>query len=158
MSRHTNWPPNLSTNMVIDLCTLNIQSCMIPFCVRSNTLIKMVYHLSLYDKCTIGWSKFWKSAQIMPIRLNVAYFWPTWRKELEFWTSPSNWVCPAHMKICFLCSKGQKFNVLDFDKNWFATQFLCVNSIFEVFMMKSFQKNEKNWILSFLHLCSTVFY
>ena len=54
------------------------------------------------------------------------------------------------MKICFLCSKGQKFNVLDFDENWFATQFLSVNSIFEVFMMKSFQKNEK---IEFCHFC-----
>ena len=55
MSRYTNWPPKLSTNMVIDYCTLNIQSCFIHFCVRSATLIKMVYHLLLYDKCTISY-------------------------------------------------------------------------------------------------------
>jgi len=52
MSRCTNWPPKLSTNMVINHCTLNIQTCMIPFCVRSNTLIKMVYHLLFCDKFT----------------------------------------------------------------------------------------------------------
>ena len=38
--------------MVIAQCTLNLQSCMIPFCVRSNTLIKMVYHSFCHDKCT----------------------------------------------------------------------------------------------------------
>ena len=43
--------------MVIDLCTLNVQSCMIPFCVRSNTLIKMVYHLLLYDKCIMNYDQ-----------------------------------------------------------------------------------------------------
>ena len=51
MSRCTNWPPKLSTNMVIDYCTLNIQPCMIHLCVRSNTLIKMKYHSCLFDKC-----------------------------------------------------------------------------------------------------------
>ena len=28
---------------------------MIPFCVRSNTLIKMLYHALLYDKCTMNY-------------------------------------------------------------------------------------------------------
>ena len=41
--------------MVIDYCTLNIQSCMIHFCVRSNTLIKMIYHSFLHNKCTINY-------------------------------------------------------------------------------------------------------
>ena len=55
MSRWTNWPPKLGTNMVVDHCTLNIQTCMIHFYVRSNTLIKMVYHALLYNKCTINY-------------------------------------------------------------------------------------------------------
>ena len=41
--------------MVIDHCTLHIQSCMILFCVRSNTLIKMLYHSLPYDKCTMNY-------------------------------------------------------------------------------------------------------
>ena len=53
MSKCTNWPPKLSANMVIDHCTLNIQTCMIPFCVRSNVLVKMMYHKSLFLKCTM---------------------------------------------------------------------------------------------------------
>ena len=40
MSRYTNWPPKFSTFMVIDHCTLNIQPCMIHFCVRTNILVK----------------------------------------------------------------------------------------------------------------------
>ena len=52
MSRCTNWTPKWSTNMVIDYCTLNIQSCMIHFCVRSNVLIKMIYHTRMFIKCT----------------------------------------------------------------------------------------------------------
>ena len=55
MSRCTNWPPKLSTNMVIDHCILNIHSCMIHFCVRSNMLIKMVYHSFCHNKCTINY-------------------------------------------------------------------------------------------------------
>ena len=110
-----------------------------------------VQNMSFRGNSILGWSKFWKSAQIMPIRLNVAYFWPTWREELEFWTSPSNWVCPAHMKICCLCSKGQKFNVLDFDKNLFGNQFLCVNSIFEVFIGYMFPEKWKK--IEFCHFC-----
>ena len=43
MSRCTNWPPKLSTNMVIDHFTLNIQPCMIHFCVRSKILVKMIH-------------------------------------------------------------------------------------------------------------------
>ena len=38
--------------MVIDHCTINIQTCMIPFCVRSNILIKMMYHTCLFVNCT----------------------------------------------------------------------------------------------------------
>ena len=53
MSRCTNWPPNLSTKMVTDHCTLNIQPCTIHFCVRSNILVKMMYHTCLYAKCTM---------------------------------------------------------------------------------------------------------
>ena len=53
MSRCTNWPPKLSTNMVIDHCTLKIQQCMIHFCVRSNTLIKMMYNTWLFVNCTM---------------------------------------------------------------------------------------------------------
>ena len=64
MSRCTNWPPKLSTIMVIVQCTLNLQSCIIPFCVRSNTLIKMVYHSFWHDKCTMNYdhicSLMWK--------------------------------------------------------------------------------------------------
>ena len=42
--------------MVVDHCTLNIQTCMIHFYVRSNTLIKMVvYHSFCHDKCTINY-------------------------------------------------------------------------------------------------------
>ena len=52
MSRCTNWPPKWSTNMVIDYCRLNIQSCMIYFCVRSNVLIKMICHTCMLIKCT----------------------------------------------------------------------------------------------------------
>ena len=52
MSRCTNWPPKLSTNMAIDYCTLNIQPCMIHFCVRSNTLIKMMCHTGQSVECT----------------------------------------------------------------------------------------------------------
>ena len=55
MSKCTNWPPKLTTYMVIDYCTLIIQSCIIHLCVRSNTLIKMVYCLLLYHKCTISY-------------------------------------------------------------------------------------------------------
>ena len=55
MSRCTNWPPKLSTNMVIDYCTLNIQPCMIHFCVRCNTLITMIYHSLFYHKCTMSY-------------------------------------------------------------------------------------------------------
>ena len=40
--------------MVIDLCTLDIQPCAMHFCVRSNTLIKMVYNTFLCDKCTLN--------------------------------------------------------------------------------------------------------
>ena len=69
MSGCTNWPPKWSTNMVIDYCTTNIQSCMIHFCVRSNTLIKMMYHSLLYNKramiyiniCTLILEVFWLS-------------------------------------------------------------------------------------------------
>ena len=39
--------------MVIDYCTLNIQSCMIHFCVRSNILIKMMYHKYIFVKFTM---------------------------------------------------------------------------------------------------------
>ena len=41
--------------MVIDCCTMNLQSCMIPFCVRSNTLIKMVYQSFRHDKRTMNY-------------------------------------------------------------------------------------------------------
>ena len=53
MSSCTKWPPKRSTNMGIDYCTINIQTCMIPFCVRSTTLVKVVYHSFVYDKCTM---------------------------------------------------------------------------------------------------------
>ena len=53
--QRTNWPPKLSTFMVIDYCTINIQSCMIHFCVCSNTLIKMICHSFLHNKCTINY-------------------------------------------------------------------------------------------------------
>ena len=49
---------------------------MIPFCVRSNTLIKMVYHLLLYDKCTINYDHictqifFWWTA-VLPDFINI---------------------------------------------------------------------------------------
>ena len=56
--------------MVIDYCTLNLQSCMIHFCVRSNTLIKLMYHSFLYDKCTINYG------HICP------QFWFCWIAEL----------------------------------------------------------------------------
>ena len=50
MSNCTNWPPKLSTNMVIDHFTLNIQPCMIHFCVRSKILVKMMYQSYIYMK------------------------------------------------------------------------------------------------------------
>ena len=55
MSKCTNWPPKLSTIMVIAQSTLNLQSCMVPFYVRSNMLIKMVYHSFCHNKCTINY-------------------------------------------------------------------------------------------------------
>ena len=54
MSRCTNWPPELNTNMVIDSCMLNIHKCMIPLCVRTNVLVKMIYHTFVYVEHT--WS------------------------------------------------------------------------------------------------------
>ena len=41
--------------MVIDYGILNIQSCMRHFCVHSKTLVKMMYHSFLYDKCTMNY-------------------------------------------------------------------------------------------------------
>ena len=106
--------------------------------------------------CRIGWSKFCKSAQIMPPRLYVAYFWQTWRKELEFWALPSNWVCPTHMKICCLCSKGQKFNVMDFDKNLSVPLFWCGIYIFEAIYDNIYPRNWKKLrfvIFAFSYYC-----
>ena len=53
MSRCTNWPPKLSTFMVIDHCTLNIQPCMIHFCVRTTILVNMMYHTVLHVELTL---------------------------------------------------------------------------------------------------------
>ena len=65
MSRCTNWPSKLSTNMVIDHFIVNIQTCMIHFCVRSKILIKMMYHTCLYAKSNIFYDHictlFWRS-------------------------------------------------------------------------------------------------
>ena len=41
--------------MVIDYCTPNLQPCIIHFCVRSNTLIKMMYHTFLDIECTMSY-------------------------------------------------------------------------------------------------------
>ena len=105
--------------------------------------VRTIHSFFVLVRWTLGWSKFWKSAQIMPIRLNVAYFWPTWRKELEFWTPPPNWVCPAHVKIWCLCSKGQKFNVMDFAKNSPVPLFWCEISIFKTICNNIYQQNWK---------------
>ena len=71
MSRCTNWPPKMSTNMVIDHCTINIQTCMIPFCVRSNVLIKIMYHTCMFVIWKLTYdhicTQFWKS--ILHVRL-----------------------------------------------------------------------------------------
>ena len=65
MSRCTNWPPKLSTFMVIDHCTLNIQQCMIHFCVRTTILVNMMYHTFLYLEHTWNYgyicTQFWRS-------------------------------------------------------------------------------------------------
>ena len=53
MSRCTNWPPKWSTYMVIDHCTLNIQPCMIHFCVRTTILVNMMYHTVLHVERTL---------------------------------------------------------------------------------------------------------
>ena len=53
-----------------------IQSCIIHFCVRSNTLIKLMYHSFLYDKCTINYG------HICP------QFWFCWIAELPEFIIP----------------------------------------------------------------------
>ena len=58
MSRSTNWPPKLSTNMVIDHCTLSIQPCMIHFYVRSNILVNIMYHTFVYVEHTWSYNHF----------------------------------------------------------------------------------------------------
>ena len=55
MSNYTNWPPELSTIMVISQCTVNIQTCMIHFCVRTNVLIKMMCHRFLNIKYILSY-------------------------------------------------------------------------------------------------------
>ena len=41
--------------MVIAQCTLILQSCMIPFCVRSYALINMVDQSLRHDECSINY-------------------------------------------------------------------------------------------------------
>ena len=60
-------PPNkkLSTNMVIDHCTLNKQTWMIPHFDQHVTADAKMYHTRLYVKCTIIYdhicTQFWRS-------------------------------------------------------------------------------------------------
>ena len=59
---------------VIDNCTLIIQPCMIHFCVRSNILIKMMYHTYLFVKCTMIYdhicTQIWKNARLQCYQKN----------------------------------------------------------------------------------------
>ena len=81
MSRVTNWPPKLSTNMVIDHFTLNIQPCMIHICVRSKILVKMI-HQSYIKKKSISrylaifwipryWRKLYKRRGVQMFQIEI---------------------------------------------------------------------------------------
>ena len=52
MSRWTNWPPKLSTYMVVASCMFNIHGCIIHFCVRSKILVNMIHNTSMYVEHT----------------------------------------------------------------------------------------------------------
>ena len=106
MSSTTNWPPNLNTYMVIDYCTLNIQSCMIPFCVRSNTLIKMMYHLLLYHNCTINYDHI--CTQIFSLKL-TQFFMHTHRVILRI--EPKSGFFQTKTVNCILCLDGYSMSV-----------------------------------------------
>ena len=57
--------PKLSTNMVVDLCTLNIQTCMIHYFNQNVTADAKMYHTWLYVECTKIYdhicTQFWRS-------------------------------------------------------------------------------------------------
>ena len=92
------WPDTLTDLhnwvqiMVIDLCTPNIQTCIIHFCVRSNILIKMMYHTWLYDKCTMTYdhicTQFWRSVSAS------AALTPAVRVRIR--PTPSKCLCDTH--------------------------------------------------------------
>ena len=68
---NSNWPPKLSTNVIVTSCMFNIQACMIHFCVRSNTLIKMMYHTFLDITCTMNYDHI--CTQMLPAEFSICY-------------------------------------------------------------------------------------